>query len=295
MALHLERMLIASTMAALATTGCAMHAPAGTLAARPIERTVQASIHGRPLDLHLLAPQGGAPAADALVLYASGDGGWFGAAVAMFRRIGEAGYYTAGFSSKSFMKLDRPPHNALNPEQVALEFAQIADAARAALRLPPSTPVVLTGWSRGAALSVLAASAHSRPGELRGVIAIGLAEGESLAIDGPEDESDEAVVESGERRWPYDPYAILARLPVRCAVIQATRDNYLSATRARTLFGEDTASRHFYAVEARNHRFSGGKDAFDRAFVDALAWMASPARLASDAGAVNPWEAVWTQ
>lgn len=28
-----------------------------------------------------------------------------------------------------------------------------------------------------------------------------------------------------------------------------------------------------YAIEARNHRFSGGRKAFDAALLDALAWM----------------------
>ena len=50
---------------------------------------------------------------------------------------------------------------------------------------------------------------------------------------------------------------MMALLPFRCAVIQATRDNYLAAARARTLFGSDTGKRRLYAIDARNHRFSG--------------------------------------
>ena len=247
------------------------------LARTRTEQTLPIVLHGHTLDLHLETPRN-PPASNVLVLYASGDGGWFGAAVDMFRHIAASGHYAVGFSSKQFMKIDRPKHMTLNPEQVAAEYTQIADAARSALRLPPTTPVVLTGWSRGAALSVLAASARSAPTPLGGVVAIGLAEGEDLKIDGPADESDEAVVASGERRWPYDPYAILARLSVPCAVIQASKDNYLSAARARMLFGDDTAERRFFAVEARNHRFSGGKDAFNRALSDALAWEATWSR-----------------
>jgi pimeloyl-ACP methyl ester carboxylesterase len=290
--LHLETPLIALSMLAFATAGCATNPrPAGTLAGSASEWSVPLAIHGRPLDLHLMAPRR-TPAAETLVLYASGDGGWFGAAVDMFHRIGEAGYYTVGISSRSFMKIDRPPHNALNPEQVAAEFGEITAAARSALHLPSSTPVVLTGWSRGAALSVLAASARHMS-NVRGVIAIGLAEGERLAIDGPDDESDEAVAESGEHRWPYDPYTILARLSVPCAVIQATKDPYLSATRARTLFGADTTSRHFYEVEARNHRFSGGKAAFDRTLIGALEWIVAAGRSTSDANPATAQEATW--
>ena len=82
------------------------------------ESRVSVMLHGKPLELHLSVPTGRAPA-DALILYASGDGGWFGAAVDMFRRIAGAGYYTVGFSSRAFLKLDRPKGRLVNPEQLA--------------------------------------------------------------------------------------------------------------------------------------------------------------------------------
>ena len=261
----------------LTTTGCTSNPRPVEPAILPaVERSAVVMLHGKALDLHLSAPQGG-PTADALVLYASGDGGWFGAAVDMFHRIGGAGYYTVGFSAKAFLKIDRRPDTPMNPEQLAAEYAQILDTARRELRLQPGTNVVLTGWSRGAAFAVLAASAQGAPRGIRGVLAIGLSEGEDLEINGPADESDEGAATETHDYWPFEPYALMALLPFRCAVIQATRDNYLTAARARTLFGSDTATRRLYAVDARNHRFSGGKDAFDRALLDALGWITSSA------------------
>jgi len=262
----------------LTTTGCTSNPRPVEPAILPaVERSAVVMLHGKALDLHLSAPQGG-PTADALVLYASGDGGWFGAAVDMFHRIGGAGYYTVGFSAKAFLKIDRRPDTPMNPEQLAAEYAQILDTARRELRLQPGTNVVLTGWSRGAAFAVLAASAQGAPRGIRGVLAIGLSEGEDLEINGPADESDEGAATETHDYWPFEPYALMALLPFRCAVIQATRDNYLAAARARTLFGSDTGKRRLYAVDARNHRFSGGKDAFDRALLDALEWISSGVR-----------------
>lgn len=56
-------------------------------------------LHGKPLELHLSVPQ--QPVADGVVVpYASGDGGWFGTAVDMFRLIGRAGCYAVGFSAR---------------------------------------------------------------------------------------------------------------------------------------------------------------------------------------------------
>jgi dienelactone hydrolase len=262
----------------LATTGCTMNPrPVAPAILSAVERSSAVILHGKSLDLHLSAPQGG-PTANALVLYASGDGGWFGAAVEMFHRIGGAGYYTVGFSAKAFLKIDRQPDTPMNPEQLAAEYEQILDTARRELRLQSGTAVVLTGWSRGAAFAVLAASAQGAPRGVRGVLAIGLSEGEDLAIDGPADESDEGTAAETRNHWPFEPYALMALLPFRCAVIQATRDNYLAAARARTLFGSDTEKRRLYAIDARNHRFSGGKDAFDRALLDALEWISSGVR-----------------
>jgi len=262
----------------LTTIGCALNPrPVEPAILRAVERSAVVILHGKALDLHLSAPQGG-PTANALVLYASGDGGWFGAAVDMFHRIGGAGYYTVGFSAKAFLKIDRQPDTPMNPEQLAAEYEQILDTARRELRLQPGTNVVLTGWSRGAAFAVLAASAQGAPRGIRGVLAIGLSEGEDLAIDGPADESDEGTAAETRNHWPFEPYALMALLPFRCAVIQATRDNYLAAARARTLFGSDTEKRRLYAIDARNHRFSGGKDAFDRALLDALEWISSGVR-----------------
>jgi dienelactone hydrolase len=274
----------------LTTTGCALNPrpvePAG------VERSASVILHGKALDLHLSAPLGG-PTADALVLYASGDGGWFGAAVDMFHRIGGAGYYTVGFSAKAFLKIDRRPDTPMNAEQLAAEYVQILDTARRDLHLQPGTEVILTGWSRGAAFAVLAASAQGAPRGLRGVLAIGLSEGEDLEINGPADESDDGVATEAHDHWPFEPYALMALLPFRCAVIQATQDNFLVAARARTLFGSDTEKRRLYAVDARNHRFSGGKDAFDRALIDALGWITSSASSSSDADLVDASEAAW--
>jgi hypothetical protein len=69
----------------------------------------------------------------------------------------------------------------------------------------------------------------------------------------------------------------LTSLPEPCAVIQSSHDNYLPAARARSLFGPDSASRRFYTIDAKNHRFSGGKEQFDIALLEAIDWIVSPA------------------
>jgi hypothetical protein len=191
----------------------------------------------------------------------------------MFRQIGNAGYVAVGFSSRAFLRIERPRGALVSAAQLAAEYEQILEHARGVLGLGDTSRAVLTGWSRGAAFSVLVGSEPSVQHDILGVIAIGLAEGEDLRANGGDD-TDDGRASPGTRHWPFDTYARIAQLdPLPCAVIQATHDNYLPAARARQLFGPDTARRRFYAVDAKNHRFSGGKAAFDAAFLEAMRWV----------------------
>jgi hypothetical protein len=239
------------------------------------EWSVTMQLHGKPLQLHLAAPpaRGNDPV---LVLYASGDGGWLGAAVDMFHLIAKAGYPTIGFSSRAFLKLERPHGLLTSPVQLAEDYEQILQRARVELGLDPGSDALMAGWSRGAAFAVLAASEPAAPHHVVGVVAIGLDDGEDLAIGGKPDDTDDGPASTGDSRHAFETYARIDRLaPLPCAVIQASRDNYLPAARARQLFGPDTPLRRLYTIEARNHRFSGGKVAFNAALLDAIHWVVS--------------------
>jgi hypothetical protein len=275
---HRTAATAAFAAAVLGLTGCAHGSTPRAAPARPArEWSTTVPLHGKPLEIHLAAP--GSPAIDqVVVLYASGDGGWLGAAVDMFHQIAKAGYYTIGFSSRAFLKIERSGATLTTTAQLAAEYAQILSRGRTNLGLDPAGRAILTGWSRGAAFAVLAASEPAARRGILGVVAIGLSDREDLAIDGPEDESDDGSASSAANRGAFDTYTSLAHLaPLPCAVIQASRDDYLPAARARVLFGADTPSRRFYTVAARNHRFSGGKPAFNAALLDAIQWMISQA------------------
>ena len=255
----------------LGVMGCVANPHPG-LAGPP--RTVSAMLYGKPLELHVSAPPQTTTTAP-LVLYVSGDGGWFGAAVDMFHVIANAGYNAVGFSARTFLRLDRPNGRVASPEQLAVEYQEILGISREALNLPAETPVILSGWSRGAAFAVLVGSAPKVPMHLQGVVAIGLTDREDLQVSDADDDSDDGA-SSVSAHSRFQPYARIAQLgSVRCAVIQSSGYHFLPATRARELFGPDTLLRRLYAVTARNHRFSGGKNAFDEALVDALHWIAT--------------------
>lgn len=234
--------------------------------------TVPIQLGAHTLDLHLAAPPH-PRAPDVLVLYASGDGGWFGAAVDMFHALGDSGFYTVGLNSRAFLRRASSKNRPLTATEIAADYEAILQRAAAELHLPPARRVVLTGWSRGASLAVIAGGARRRPANLAGIIAIGLAADENLALDRASDDADEeGGIKTSEAT--LDMYRLLAQVePGRTAVIQATGDGYLPSARAHRLFGADTALRRFFEVTASNHRFGGNADGFLTSLRAALHWI----------------------
>src|SRR5690242_19201949 len=175
-----------SSACAIATTA---HPDRGDRTIALHESVAATVLHGKRLDLHIAAP---VPLnhPDVLVVYASGDGGWFGAAVDQWRKIARNGYATVGFSSRAFLRIERPPGAALNTARLANEYELIVQDARRALGWQVTGKVILAGWSRGAAFAVLAGSEPVFRSSLVGVMAIGLAEGENLTVDDSDDTDD---------------------------------------------------------------------------------------------------------
>jgi hypothetical protein len=248
------------------------------------EFSVQVGVHNEALTLHLAAPQTPLSVSTPLVLYASGDGGWFGAAVGMFRTIAGCGFPAVGFSTKAFMRIEHRWSKPLSVAHVAEGYEEIIDAARARLRLPPDAPVVLSGWSRGASLGVLVASSHEADPRVIGLVAVGLAADEQLDIEGDSDDDVgegtgvPAVANDDLHAQSIAMYPLLSRIAARrSVVIQASGDGYLPAARARELFGSDSATRRLVTIDARDHRFSGGESGFAAALVEAVDWVSSSA------------------
>ncbi len=278
---------VAPVVVLLATLSGACGVLLSTKVARPPaihEFSSPLRLHDEELTLHLASPSTPLAPSTPLILYASGDGGWFGAAVGMFRTIAGSGLPTVGISTKAFMRIEHRWSKPLTVAHVTEGYQQIIDAARAQLRLPPDAPVVLTGWSRGASLGVLVASDGKTDARVVGVVAVGLVADEDLDIEGDDDdpvsESDAApaVTDSDARKRSIAMYPLLSQLgPRRSVVIQASGDGYLPGARARALFGPDSTMSRLVVIDARNHRFSGGESSFAAALTSAVAWVSSSA------------------
>src|SRR4030095_14182679 len=177
------------------------------------EFRAQTAVYGHELTLHLASAAGPTTSSAPLILYASGDGGWFGAAVDMYRTIAESGLNEVGFSTKAFMKNALSTRSALTTRDVVKAFQAILDTGRRELQLPDDAPIVLTGWSRGASLAVLVAGNHHVDPHVRGVVAIGLAARDDLNATEQTDDDSAGDAESGSeaqrREEEFDMYALI--------------------------------------------------------------------------------------
>jgi len=224
-------------------------------------------VYSYPLQLRFAAPTG-PQTQQVLVLYATGDGGWRTLDQEIFNWISSFGYPIAGFSSEQYLHdLSRVSDTTTTtPFRLAADYEEMIRVSKAALRLPPGTPTILAGLSRGAGLAVVAAGVGDIQSELEGVLAISLTKEEEHVLHFPGKRRDRRV-----QVQTYEYLPRLSKFPV--SVIQSSRDHYLPAAWARKLFGPDTFLRSFHAVDAANHSFGGACPALGQEIANSLEWI----------------------
>lgn len=245
--------------------GCAPVARAPVT--RPPIADTSLELNGFPLVLHV-AP-GLAGLRGRLLVYATGDGGWRGKDRDVFRHLAAWGYQGVGFSAPDYLKHLPGSDGTATPAHIGNDYSRIVARAREALGLGSDVGVTLVGVSRGADLAVVAAGQPAVRDELDGVVVMGLTR-------------EEEYVRRRRATSALELYPYLSRLGlVPLSVIQSTRDTYLPAADARTLFGPDEPRRVLHAIEARNHSFGGARDRLYESLHESLDWVGE---LRSEAG-----------
>lgn len=247
-------------------TGCAARAHPASVRAGPPDGAVV--LNGHALRLHFA--NASTDPSRPLLVYATGDGGWHRKDLAAYRHLVSSGDPIVGFDAHDYVT-HLGASEATTPGRLAADYTRIIEAARAALHLAADRPVVLVGVSRGAGLSVVAAGQRQLRTSISGVVAVALTREEEYV----------KWFRRLRRRAPrpsapvmVEVYEYLPRLAgVPIAVIQSTRDNYLPAAAARTLFGPDTPHRWFQPIPARNHSFGGARLQMYDAMQRSLDWI----------------------
>jgi hypothetical protein len=217
------------------------------------------------------------PSAPILIIYATGDGGWRGVDEKLFGWIVSSGWPIAGFSSKNYLKNLGyfSETDTTTPRRLVRDYRRIIAFARSRLNLPEEAPVLFVGNSRGAGLSVVAAGQGELKQHLAGVIAVALTREEEHVMRTRARRGGAPAGQPNRELMEIKTYEYLPRLssfPV--CVLQSTNDGYLPAASARRLFGPDGEFRRLRSIEARNHRFSGGRESLHDELLSALHWVA---------------------
>ncbi|MFC4309460.1 alpha/beta hydrolase family protein [Steroidobacter flavus] len=205
-----------------------------------------------------------------LVLFVTGDDGWFGTSRAVFAHLADEGYTLAGFSAPE--AIDGVAESVrVGTARAAEGLKDVYAQAKRHLGLPDSTPIVMVGFSRGAsAVAFTAVHPELRDG-LKGAVAIALTR-EADYLHATESERKQGIqVDSEDRIQLYGALKLLGATPF--AVIQSTNDSYVPAAESRQLLGADTATLRLYSVESEDHGFSDARDKLMQDLDDALHWI----------------------
>jgi type IV secretory pathway VirJ component len=205
------------------------------------------------------------------VVFATGDGGWHGPSAALFSHLAEQGYLMAGLSSPEVLNRSQRPTRRFSATQATANLANLFAVIRRDLGVDSTASMIVVGFSRGASIVAYTAMNQRLRVGLAGAVAIALTrEDEYVRAATGRRRHDLKVNDQGQ----LEIYPSLATITgTRLAVIQSTNDHYVQAAESRALLGPDTPERRLYAVDARGHRFAGGREALLHDLDDALRWI----------------------
>lgn len=259
----------AAAVCLLSLAGCAGH-----LASRPgvFEASRQeVALGGRtihPIYVRPVTPRH----PERLVVFATGDAGWWGASGKVFEHLAGEGYYVAGYDSRETLKPFKQSGKKVSIASAAAGLEAAFEQARRDLGLPETTKLIAVGNSRGASMVALMAVHRELQQNLAGAIAIALTrESDYLRAPDPAGSRVPVQLDSNGRIEIYPALESLGTVPL--AVIQSTHDRYVPSAESRRLLGPDTLTRRLWEVEARNHGFGGGRESLLQALDDALRWV----------------------
>ncbi len=222
-------------------------------------------VRKKPQEIRFLAATG-SPRPEA-VIFMPGDGGWIGSAAQMARMVASLGYNVYGFDVKTYLS-DFTGKTTLSEAEMAADLRALG----AWVHQKSGQPVIYAGWSQGANMSLLAGVA-SKPDEYcRGVLAIGITDQAVLGwrfIDN---------LTYFTRQLPnepmFSPFPHIRKLtPLPLVMVAPTHDEYVPMETTRKIFDAAVQPKRIFIVEAEDHRFWGGRDAFQKAVQEGLLFL----------------------
>lgn len=256
--------------AALIATSCAAIGPKpGVYDVKDVE----AKLPHRSMEVTLVAPAAHG-ASKPLVLFATGDAGWFGTSSTILKHIAERGYPVAAYNSRKVVADIKSHGGIIKLNEGVADLEALAVFAKKQLGLAPETPTIVAGFSRGASMVVFAAGDPKIQKDAAGAVALALTrEADYLRAPNAAQRPPGIEVDEKGRVLTYPAISRLGPLPI--AVIQGANDKYVPAAESRRLFGPDTTTRRLFEVAGASHGFGGKTDEMLGDLDAALDWISS--------------------
>ncbi len=202
------------------------------------------------------------------ILFIPGDGGWHGAAVDMARMMASLGYDVYGLDVRRYLKGFTNGHSTLTDAQMAADMEQTIREVGS----PGGQPVLLVGWSQGAAMAILTAARMDHKDLVRGVLTIALPESGFLGWTW----RDSLLALGG--RDAHEPEFQVAPLlpevsPIPSWMVYGTHDRFTPAAVARRLVSLARRPIRRREIKGGNHRMDGHRAELLASLKSGLAWL----------------------
>ncbi len=215
----------------------------------------------------------------ACILFLPGDAGWHGAAVDMARLMASLGYEVYALDVRRYLKSFTRGRITLTEEQMAADMDQVVREAGSLA----AGPVIVAGWSQGAAMAILTAARREQNEPIRGVLTIALPEFGFLGWRWPDSLRALAGGDAHEPEFKVAP--LLPEVaPVPSWMIYGTRDRFTPASVARRLGSLARRPIRRHEIEGGNHRLDGHRAELLASLKSGLAWLEEQASLGGGAG-----------
>ncbi len=232
------------------------------------------SLRSKTLTVTIYRPS--VPARGTIVM-GSGDAGWVGLAVRTSEFLVSEGYLVIGLNVREYLSVFTDGKAHVSPEDVRADYLALSKwlAAQQLLR----HPVLLSGVSEGAALSIVAAGEARNRSWVDGVVAMGVPETAELAWRWYDFAA--LVTRSDANEPSFLPVSYVGAVsPIPLVMIQSATDEYVTAEGRGRLLAAAREPRKMVMIPAANHRFTDKLPELRQEYLAAIAWVAThpPAR-----------------
>lgn len=227
-------------------------------------------LRGTAQSLYFYPAASGHTTPAAKVLFAPGDGGWRGFALTIAEHMAAAGYDVYALDTKQYLESFTTFGNHLSEVEVMSDFRALGER----IGVPPGGGIILAGWSEGAGLCLLAASAGSNKALFSGLVAIGMNDENVLAWRWSDYVT--YLTKKPAREPSFASINFLPKVaPLPLVMIQCAGDEYVSETVGRRMFAAAQEPKRFFLLAGQNHKFEGNTAEFFRVLAEGLAWIGS--------------------